>query len=341
MKKVHLSTYNEGGYAEYRIPGIICTEKNTLLAYCEARCGGTDWGKIEIILWRSEDPGEGERSWSEFSILVPSHNEETVNNANMIADGDRIHFIYHINYKRAFYMFSDDDGITWSEPTEITCAFDEFKEKHDWYLCASGPSHGIKLSCGRLIQPCWIAFNPDDPEHGHTPSWAGCIYSDDRGATWHAGGLILEECITDGSETVSAELSNGDVMLNIRNTSGFRGVAYSHDKGESFDPAFLDENLIDPICSAGMTTIGDTVYFVNCEHERGEEDVRINLWLKKSTDCGKTWQKVIMVEKRAGYPDLIADKTGKLYCFYECERPLENNSSFPQLHLTVAEIEEK
>ena len=338
MKKTHLSTYNEG-YAEYRIPGIICTGKNTLLAYCEGRCGGTDWGKIEIIVWRSEDPKGGERTWSEYSVLVPSSNDDTVNNANMIADGDTIHFIYHINYHKAYYMRSDDDGHTWTQPEEITYAFDAFRDKQIWGVCASGPSHGTKLSTGRLIQPIWIAYDENDPEHGHSPSKTGCIYSDDHGKTWKAGGLITDECILSGGETVCAELSNGDVMLNIRNCSGYRGVAVSHDGGETFDPAYQDTNLIDPMCSAGMTIYNGKIYLSNCEHEPGEEDVRCNLCLKASEDDGKTWTKVCQIEQRAGYSDIITDKDGKMYCFYECERPIENNSSFPQLHLTVAEIE--
>ena len=58
MKKTHLSTFNEGGYAEYRIPGIVCTNKNTLLAYCEARSGGTDWGKCSDQFIRYTDLDE-------------------------------------------------------------------------------------------------------------------------------------------------------------------------------------------------------------------------------------------------------------------------------------------
>ena len=36
-EKTDLFESNTGGYALYRIPGIVATRKGTLLAYCEAR----------------------------------------------------------------------------------------------------------------------------------------------------------------------------------------------------------------------------------------------------------------------------------------------------------------
>lgn len=36
--------------ALYRIPGLVCTQKGTLLAYSEARLNGrSDWGKLRYI----------------------------------------------------------------------------------------------------------------------------------------------------------------------------------------------------------------------------------------------------------------------------------------------------
>ena len=41
----------EGGYATYRIPGIVVTARGTVLAYCEGRKHDQgDWGTIDIFL---------------------------------------------------------------------------------------------------------------------------------------------------------------------------------------------------------------------------------------------------------------------------------------------------
>ena len=340
--KIHLSTFNEGDYAEYRIPGIVCTNKNTLLAYCEGRSGGTDWGRIEIILWRSEAPapGETQRHWSDYTVLVPSVNDQTVNNANMIVDGDTLHFIYHTDYKRVFYQKSTDDGISWSEPKEITYAFDQFQKRKHWVVNASGPSHGIAMKSGRLVMPVWIGGNDDDP-HAHWPSCTGVIYSDDRGETWQAGALIQHPAIPSSSEAVLAELSDGSLMINTRNDNeqGLRAVAISRDGGETFEESYFDKQLPDPQCSAGMTQSEGKIYFTNCDNLPMDGDSRINLTLKVSMDDGKTWKILTKIEDRAGYSDVCVDKNGHIYCFYECERPKEHDGSFPQLHLTVFDME--
>ena len=38
-----------------------------------------------------------------------------------------IEFLYCVNYARAFSMRSTDDGVTWSQPVEITAAFESFR----------------------------------------------------------------------------------------------------------------------------------------------------------------------------------------------------------------------
>ena len=47
--------------------------------------------------------------------------------------------------RRPYYTYSDDDGITWAQPVEITSSVK--KEKWDWY--ATGPCHGIQIQKGK------------------------------------------------------------------------------------------------------------------------------------------------------------------------------------------------
>src|SRR5215212_8141341 len=62
LEKVDLFEAGKGGYALYRIPGLVVTKQGTVLAYCEARrTGKSDWDSIDILLRRSTDAG---KSWS-------------------------------------------------------------------------------------------------------------------------------------------------------------------------------------------------------------------------------------------------------------------------------------
>src|SRR4051812_6602173 len=67
LEKTDLFTGGEGGYALYRIPGIVVTSKGTLLAYCEARRGSSDWGASDVFLRRSADGG---KTWEPARKLV-------------------------------------------------------------------------------------------------------------------------------------------------------------------------------------------------------------------------------------------------------------------------------
>src|SRR5256885_409280 len=67
IAKTDLFTAGDGGYAVYRIPGIVVTAKGTLLAYCEARKTGGDWAGIDVYFRRSTDRG---KTWEPARRLV-------------------------------------------------------------------------------------------------------------------------------------------------------------------------------------------------------------------------------------------------------------------------------
>ena len=84
--------------------------------------------------------------------------------------------------RRVFVTSSDDDGLTWAAPREITT--DVKLPNWTWY--ATGPGHGIQIEngqyAGRLIVAC------DHVEAGSKALYSHVIYSDDNGATWQRGG---------------------------------------------------------------------------------------------------------------------------------------------------------
>jgi sialidase-1 len=338
-----------GGYNIYRIPGIIVTKKGTILAYTEARrTNGGDWDTIDIVMRRSTDggatfsppnivaraPGKIERSPVAIERKQGQPGDVTYNNPLAIADSNgTVHFLFCLEYMRAFYMRSDDDGQTFSNPVEITSAFEAFRPDYAWRVIATGPGHGIQLANGRLVVPVWLALGTGG--NGHHPSVNATIYSDDHGATWHRGEIAVPNTsdFPDPNETTITQLTDGSVMLNVRTEAkeNRRTVVTSRDGATHWSAPHLQPDLVDPICFAALmrlstkTTGGkDRLLFVNPDNlqradgkETRSKD-RINLTVRLSYDEGGHWAVSRTVEPGAtGYADLSVLPDGTILCLYE------------------------
>jgi sialidase-1 len=112
----------------------------------------------------------------------------TADNPTAIVDRQTgaVHFLYQIDYARCYYVRSDDDGLSFTAPVDITATFEQFRKEYDWNVIAPGPGHGIQLKNGRLLVPVWLSTGG----HKHRPSCQATIYSDDHGRTWSAVRLI-------------------------------------------------------------------------------------------------------------------------------------------------------
>ena len=344
--KMDLFVAAEDGYATYRIPGIVVTQRGTILAYCAARKDGIgDWADIDIALRRSLDGG---RSWLPRQILVDA-GKATADNPTAIIDrkSGAVHFLYQVNYARCFYMRSDDDGQTFTPAVDITSVFEQFRREYDWNVITPGPGHGIQLENGRLLVPVWLSTGG----HSHRPSCVSMIYSDDHGVTWHRGEVVAKhsETTPNPSETVAVQLRDGRVMLNIRNESRRyrRLVAFSADGATRWTEPVFDENLFEPVCMASLVRVapkpGETVsriLFANPDSrnnptKHGWCRNRENLSIKASEDEGRTWVMSQVLEPGiSGYSDLTASSEGTVYCFYE--RGGVKSQMFHTQYLTVA-----
>ncbi len=339
----------EHGIALYRIPGIVVTNQGTVLAYCEARRSSrSDWGEIEVHLRRSTDGG---MTWSApqriahhgdrirgTSGKAADDEQQTVNNPVAIVDRvtGSIEFLYCINYARCFSMRSQDDGVTWSDPVEITSAFDAFRPACNWKVLATGPGHGIQLKSGRLVVPVWLAYGG---VRDHHPSVTATICSDDHGTTWKAGEIAIPDTaeFNDPNETAVAELSDGRVLLAARSESvpNRKLLLTSRDGASGWSVPRFHPELLEPICMAGLLSVPGrpgTLLFSNPAtvgldgqgrerpNSRGKRE---RLTIRMSSDDGATWPISRVLEPgKSAYSDLAALPDGTILCFCEVDNRL-------------------
>jgi sialidase-1 len=344
LEKTLLFERDSGGYMLYRIPGIVVTRTGTVLAYAEARKSDrSDWHASDIILRRSTDGG---RTWSEPAVIgamqevFPKNPAAvakklglgagagvTYNNPVAIADRNgAVHFLFCVEYMRAFYMRSDDDGKSFSKPVEITDAFAGFRRYWAWVVLATGPGHGIQLKNGRLLVPVWLSLGSGGGAHGE--SVTSVIYSDNHGATWKAGEIAVPntEETASPNETAAVQLTDGRVMLNVRSPSKTqrRIVVYSKDGALHWSAPVFHAQLPEPVCFASMMRLGARRLLYVSPDSLGRE--RKNLTLRLSHDEGTTWSvKRVLEAGPSAYADLAVLPDGGILCLYEAgrERPYE------------------
>ncbi|MBQ9995994.1 MAG: exo-alpha-sialidase [Clostridia bacterium] len=314
----------ENGFCHNRIPGIVVCDDGTMLVYYECRMGRNDWSVSEIGMKKSIDGG---KTWSEEVYIASGEGKNTVNNPVMAVMPDgKIVFVWLENYKRPFCKFSCDKGETWTERVEIIDAFEEFRPDYAWTVAATGPGHGTVTKDGRIVLTVWLTSNITNI-FAHHPSVAATMVSDDGGVTWHRGDILPITEVPDPNEACMAETSRG-LFMNIRNVSDKkrRYIAVSPDGVSGWHDLHIADNLIDPICAAGMTAKDDVLYFSNCRSTEG----RVNVSLSRSADFGETWESVLLNES-GGYSDVCVNPmTGTAFVVYESQHENE---------IRVAEVE--
>ena len=320
----------QDGYACFRIPAIVQSKAGTLLAFAEARRNScSDTGNIDLVVKRSEDGG---KTWSK-AITVWDDGDNVCGNPAPIVDQEtgRIILVTCWNLgedhekeiidgkskdsRRIYVLSSDNDGISWSAPKEITSSV-----KHpDWTWYATGPCHGIQLQSkkykGRLV------VSANHMVAGTKTYHSQLIYSDDKGETWKLGGIVSKH---GGNESSVVELENGDLMLNMRNynreESKSRSYVISKDGGKTVSEMQYLSELVEPICQGSTLNymksgkISNNILFSN----PASTDKREKMTIKLSQNNGTTWPYAFLVYPGpAAYSDLVNLPDGYIGLLYE------------------------
>ena len=306
--------------AAFRIPGLVTTNKGTLLGVYDVRYnssvdlqehvdvglsrstdGGKTWEKMRLPLAFGETGGlpAAQNGVGDPSILV----DTKTNTVWVVAawthgmGNQRAWWSSHpgmdVNHTAQLVMSkSTDDGKTWSEPINVT----EQVKDPSWYFLLQGPGRGITMSDGTLVFPIQYIGSDRIPN-------AGIMYSKDSGKTWK----IHNHARTNTTEAQVAEVEPGVLMLNMRdNRGGSRAVYTTTDLGETWKEHESSRTaLIEPVCMASLISVKakdnvlkkDILIFSNPNSTKN----RNNMTIKVSLDGGKTWSPEHQVLVDEGY----------------------------------------
>ena len=298
----------DDGSAAFRIPGLVTTNKGTLLGVYDVRYnssvdlqehidiglsrstdGGKTWEKMRLPLAFGEYDGlpAAQNGVGDPSILV----DTKTNTVWIVAawthgmGNQRAWWSSHpgmdLNHTAQLVMAkSTDDGKTWSAPINVT----EQVKLPEWYFLLQGPGRGITTSDGTLVFPIQFIDKTRIPN-------AGIMYSKDRGETWK----IHNYARTNTTEAQVAEVEPGVLMLNMRdNRGGSRAVYTTTDFGQTWKEHESSRTaLIEPVCMASLISVKakDNVLgkhlliFSNPNSTSARKDMTIKI----SMDGGKTW----------------------------------------------------
>jgi len=185
---------------------------------------------------------------------------------------------------RVMMRKSKDDGKTWGESKRLS----------DWRGCAATTNdRSILTSKGRIILPFYLAINDD---FAHPPfSVCQALYSDDEGETWGVSLPPLAAPYSSGGshEPAVVELSDGSILMFLRNASGRIWQSVSTDGGARWDRPTPTElaTSTSPICVKRIPGTKDIMVIWNQSSKQEIEwgYVRNRLSCAISSDDGKTW----------------------------------------------------
>ncbi|TAJ13605.1 exo-alpha-sialidase [Marinilabiliaceae bacterium JC017] len=309
----------------YRIPGLVTTTKGTLIAVYDNRYnnskdlqedinigmsrstdGGQTWEPMKVIMDMGEWGGLPQQlnGVGDPCVLYDYHNHTIWVVALWIHGLDKTQMAWWGSKPglkpgetgQLLLVNSTDDGLTWSGPINIT------KQIKDpaWQLLLQGPGKGICMKNGTLVFPAQYKkdIGKKSLDGGQYTCHSTIIYSQDAGKNWNIGSGAK----TNTTEAQVAELSDGSLMLNMRDDrnrkdkgeNNGRAVAVTSDLGKTWrihpssNSALPEPNCMASLISTSVKVNGtkqNVLFFSNPNNKHQ----RTNMTIKASLDQGLTW----------------------------------------------------
>lgn len=318
ISKATVFNAGEDGINSYRIPSLVTSKNGTLLLFCEARkINSYDKNPTDIVVKRSLNGTD----WSTMKVIAKGGNNAYMDPCAIVDMVTGKIFLFttlwptddHSGFSNtAWLTVSDDDGISWSEPVDITNKI----VTPGNYIGGFGPGSGFQMDGekfkDRLILPT-REFSPDRKGVNKT------VYSDDNGATWKLGQVTSE-----GGEFQIAESPHNVLVYNLRG-SMVRKVATSRDGGDTWTSSHIDSTLksIPGGIQGSILGIDNVLFYTgpagpNPGEETDSTEPRSNFKIFRSINGGKTWiNNYLLYNKAAGYSCITQMNNGNLAIVFE------------------------
>lgn len=291
-------------YHSFRIPSLVRTKANTLIAFAEGRTSSNrDYGNINLLFKRSTDNG---KTWSGLDEVV-GKTQATWGNPTAVVDRETGTIWLFLSWnpegtsqqqedgwtpitrwdqRRVFLTSSTDDGENWADPVDLT---EDLKPKEHaggraWVWDAVGPGVGVQLTDGTLVVP---ALNRNLISRDHGDHWTQAPIGDATTGQPQEG----------TSEATVLELADGRLYRNDRAAAYWnedvdatkrRWVTRGTLDG-AFAPFRTDNALPDPRSQGSImrynTDAPSRIVFLNS----AAIDTRTAMRVRVSTDEAVTW----------------------------------------------------
>ena len=291
--------YGDEGVHTFRIPGLITTNKGTLIAVYDIRyTTSRDLpGNIDVGMNRSSDGGN---TWEPMKIIMDMglpHENNGVGDPTILFDPATNRIWVAALWSKGnrsiagsgpglspdetgqlVLTYSDDDGLTWAQVYSIT---PEIKDPK-WNLFFQGPGAGIVMKDGTLVIPTQYWSEDKIP-------FSNIIYSKDHGKTWKTS---LNAPKSNTTESQVVETNPGVLMLNMRDNRGrYRSISTTSDFGTTWKEHPTSRNALpDPICQGSIikTLFEEKEILFFCNLDTSSKN-REKMTLKASLDFGESW----------------------------------------------------
>ena len=284
----------------YRIPAVITAKNGDVVAVTDKRKynNGDLPEDIDIVCNVSSDGGH---TWTEpYTMAYGTGYGKGFGDCALALTNDENGIIAAFvggpgfwgstptNPLRMYISRSNDNGMTWTEPEDVTHyvygAECDDPERKDWLGGFFGSGNGLLTSTGRIMFV--VAMRENDSKE------AVCnhaVYSDDNGLTWKVSGRAS----VGGDEAKVTELVDGRILMSIRH-AGYRWYNISDDGGVTWQPTTSEwTDIYAPACNGDLiryTSVNEGDDKNRLLHSVPVGDSRKNVTVYVSYDEGETWK---------------------------------------------------